>query len=120
MGELMVDSHAIRRGDVVLPLTPMFHVNCWGLPYTAALAPASLVLAGSDTSPAAVARLIESERATVVAGIPTFWVQMDEVFARGELRPLVGRRILCGGAEAPPSLIERYSSAASTSSTAGG
>jgi fatty-acyl-CoA synthase len=108
MGALMVDSHAIRRGDVVLPLTPMFHVNCWGLPYSSALAPASLVLAGSDTSPESVARLIESERATVVAGIPTFWVQMDSVFASGEFDLSSVRRILCGGAEAPPSLIARY------------
>ena len=108
MGALMVDSHAVRRGDVVLPLTPMFHVNCWGLPYSSALAPASLVLAGSDTSPAAIARLIESERATVVAGIPTFWVQMDAVFASGELDLSSVRRILCGGAEAPPSLVARY------------
>ncbi|HSL66312.1 MAG TPA: AMP-binding protein, partial [Gaiellaceae bacterium] len=109
MGALMVDSHAIRRGDVVLPLTPMFHVNCWGLPYSSALAPASLVLAGSDTSPASVARLIESERATVVAGIPTFWVQMDPVFASGDSDLSSVRRILCGGAEAPPTLIRRYS-----------
>jgi fatty-acyl-CoA synthase len=108
LGALSVDSHAIRRGDVVLPLTPMFHVNCWGLPYTSALAPATLVLAGSDTSPASVARLIESERATVVAGIPTFWVQMDGVFAGGEFDLSSVRRILCGGAEAPPSLVERY------------
>lgn len=108
LGALMVDSHAVRRGDVVLPLTPMFHVNCWGLPYSSALAPAKLVLAGSDTSPEAVAGLIEEERPTVLAGIPTFWVQMDGVFA-DERRDLSSvRRILCGGAEAAPSLIARY------------
>jgi fatty-acyl-CoA synthase len=110
MSQLMVDAHAIRRGDTVLPLTPMFHVNGWGLPYTAALAPASLVLAGADTSPASVGRLIESERPTTIAGIPTFWVQMDELFASGERDVSSVRRILCGGAEAPPSLIERYTS----------
>jgi fatty-acyl-CoA synthase len=110
MSQLMVDAHAIRRGDTVLPLTPMFHVNGWGLPYTAALAPASLVLAGADTSPASVGRLIESERPTTIAGIPTFWVQMDELFASGERDVSSVQRILCGGAEAPPSLIERYTS----------
>ena len=108
MGELMVDAHAIRRGDVILPLTPMFHVNCWGLPYSAGLAPASLVLAGSDTSPGVIADLIEKERPTVLAGIPTFWVQMDRVFAAGEHDLGSVRRILCGGAEAPPTLIKRY------------
>jgi acyl-CoA synthetase (AMP-forming)/AMP-acid ligase II len=108
MAELMVDGHAIRRGDVVLPLTPMFHVNCWGLPYAAGLAPASLVLTGSDTSPAAVAPLIERERPDVLAGIPTFWVQMDQVFASGDYDFSSVRRILCGGAEAPPALIKKY------------
>jgi fatty-acyl-CoA synthase len=108
MGALMVDSHAVRRGDVVLPLTPMFHVNCWGLPYSSALAPAKLVFAGSDTSPDVVAQLIASERATVLAGIPTFWVQMDGVFAEGHHDLSSVQRILCGGAEAAPSLIARY------------
>jgi fatty-acyl-CoA synthase len=108
MGQLMVDGHAIRRGDVVLPLTPMFHVNCWGLPYAAGLAPASLVFAGADTSPAAAARLIETTRPTVLAGIPTFWVQMDQVFASDAHDLSSVERILCGGAEAPPALIERY------------
>ncbi len=108
MAALMVDGHAIRRGETVLPLTPMFHVNGWGLPYTAALAPASLLLAGADTSPAAVGRLIETERPTSIAGIPTFWVQMDDVFESGERDVSSVRRILCGGAEAPPALIERY------------
>jgi fatty-acyl-CoA synthase len=104
----MVDGHAVRRGDLVLPLTPMFHVNCWGLPYSSAFAPAGLVLAGPDTSPGAVAGLIEAERATVVAGIPTFWLQMDTVFAAGEHDLSSVERILCGGAEAAPWLIARY------------
>jgi fatty-acyl-CoA synthase len=108
MGQLMVDGHAIRRGDVVLPLTPMFHVNCWGLPYSAGLAPAALVFAGSDTSPAAAGRLIAAERPTVLAGIPTFWVQMDPVFDSDASDLSSVERILCGGAEAPPALIERY------------
>ncbi len=108
LGELTVDGHGVRRGDVILPLTPMFHVNCWGLPYAAGLAPASLVFAGADTSPEAVARLIAAERPTVVAGIPTFWVQMNEVFERGDHDLSSVERILCGGAEAPPALIRRY------------
>lgn len=108
MGQLMVDGHGIRRGDVVLPLTPMFHVNCWGLPYSSGLAPASLVFAGADTSPESVASLIERTRPNVLAGIPTFWVQMNEVFASGAYDLSSVDRILCGGAEPPPALIQRY------------
>lgn len=108
MAQLMVDGHAVRRGDIVLPLTPMFHVNCWGLPYAAGLAPASLVFAGQDTSPESAARLIEETRPTVLAGIPTFWVQMDAVFDSVDHDLSSVERILCGGAEAPPALIEKY------------
>jgi len=108
MSELMVDNHAIRRDDVILPLTPMFHVNCWGLPYTAGLAPASLLFAGADTSPNAAGRLIEREGPTVLAGIPTFWFQMDSAFESGEMDYSSVERILCGGAEAPPALIRKY------------
>ena len=106
----MVDGHAVRRGDVILPLTPMFHVNGWGLPYTAGLAPASLVFAGADTSPHAVASSIQSERPTVLAGIPTFWCGSDPVFASEDYDLSSVQRILCGGAEAAPALIERYTS----------
>lgn len=108
MAELMVDAHAVRRGDIVLPLTPMFHVNCWGLPYAAGLAPASLVFTGADTSPPTAARLIEDTKPTVLAGIPTFWVQMDAVFSSEEHDLSSVERILCGGAEAPPALIRKY------------
>jgi fatty-acyl-CoA synthase len=108
MGALGADSHDVRRGDVVLPLTPMFHVNAWGLPYTAALAGASLVLAGRDTSPDRVAALIAAERVTVVAGIPTFWIQMDRTFEERPADFASLRSILVGGAEAPPTLINRY------------
>lgn len=119
MAELMVDGHAVRRGDVVLPLTPMFHVNCWGLPYAAGLAPASLVFAGADTSPPAAATLIETERPTVLAGIPTFWVQMDPIFESGDHDLSSVERILCGGAEAPPARSSGTPAVVSTSSTAG-
>lgn len=108
MAELMVDGHAVRRGDVILPLTPMFHVNCWGLPYAAGLAPAGLVFAGHDTSPPSAASLIEETKPTVLAGIPTFWVQMDAVFTGDDYDLSSVERILCGGAEAPPALIEKY------------
>jgi fatty-acyl-CoA synthase len=108
MGAMCGDSHAVGRDDVVLPLTPMFHVNAWGLPYTTAFAPAALVLAGRDTSPEAVRRLIAAERVTVAAGIPTFWIQMEESLERWPEDFESLRAILVGGAEAPPGLINRY------------
>lgn len=105
-----VDSHGISRRDTVLPLTPMFHVNCWGLPYTAALAGARLVLPGRDTSPAHTAALVERERVTVAAGVPTLWIRMlDELSGGRDLSSL--RRILVGGAEISEPVVARYHAA---------
>jgi fatty-acyl-CoA synthase len=108
LGAIGVDSHAISRRDAVLPLTPMFHVNCWGLPYSAALAGAKLVLPGRDTSPEPTAALVESERVTVAAGVPTLWIRFADELDSGARDLSSLRRVLSGGAESTDGLIERY------------
>jgi len=108
MGALMADSHAISRRETVLPIAPMFHVNAWGLPFSTALAPAKLVLPGRDLRPAALARLVEAERVTVAAAVPTVWLALEEAFEAGEHDLSSLRTALCGGAAASSGLIERY------------
>jgi fatty-acyl-CoA synthase len=105
---LSIDHHGVSRGSVALPLTPMFHLMAWGLPYSSALAPAQLVLAGADTTAEALARLIESERVTLAAGVPTFWVRLiDEL--EDSTRDLSSlKRVISGGSAAPRALAERY------------
>jgi fatty-acyl-CoA synthase len=107
-GALTVDNHAVSRGAVALPLTPMFHLMAWGFPYSAALAPAALVLGGSDNSPEALAALIERERVTLAAGIPTFWVRLIDALEDPSRDFSALRRVLSGGAATPRALAERY------------
>ena len=70
---LMADGVAISASDVVLPVVPMFHANAWGIPYAALAAGAALVLPGPHLQPKPLADLIENERVTVAAGVPTIW-----------------------------------------------
>jgi fatty-acyl-CoA synthase len=106
MGSMFADTIAISERDVILPVVPMFHANAWGLGQAGVMAGASFVLPGPDLSPGAIATLIESERVTVAAGVPTIWM--------GALPELEGRdvssleRILCGGSAVPRSLSEAY------------
>ena len=106
MGTMMVDSLGVCDADVILPVVPMFHANAWGLCQAAVMAGASLVLPGPDLSPGAIAGLMESEKVTMAAGVPTIW--------NGVLGELDGRdfssldRILCGGSAVPKSLSEAY------------
>ena len=104
MASLQVDNHAVSRRDTVLPVTPMFHANAWGMPYTTALAGSKLVLPGRDASPEALAALIEAERVTVVGGVPTVFIRLLEAF-EGERDLSSLRRVLVGGSSPPHSLV---------------
>ena len=94
--------------DRILLVVPMFHVNAWGLPYAAALGGATLVLPGRHLGPEPLARLIEGERCTVMACVPTLYAALlrhaDE--AKPNLRSL--RAAICGGAPMPLSLAQAF------------
>src|SRR5262249_8792985 len=71
MCECMVDVFAIQESDVVLPVVPMFHAMCWGLPYACTLVGATQVFLGPHLQPEDIAATLQSERVTVAAGVPT-------------------------------------------------
>jgi fatty-acyl-CoA synthase len=106
LGAMAAGTLGIDEPDRVLPVVPMFHANAWGLAHAAVAAGASLVMPGPVLSPGAVAELIESERVTVAAGVPTIWM--------GALPELEGRdtsslrSIICGGSAVPRALSEAY------------
>src|SRR5829696_6458217 len=74
MGAMLADAIGVRESDVVLPVVPMFHANAWGLAHAGVASGATLVMPGADLSPPALATLIEEERVTVAAGVPTIWM----------------------------------------------
>jgi fatty-acyl-CoA synthase len=96
----------LSEQDRVLPVVPMFHANAWGLPYAAGLAGASMIMPGPDLSPGAVMDLLESEKVTVTAGVPTIWMGMLPLLDGRDLSSL--RMIVCGGSAVPRSLSEAY------------
>jgi fatty-acyl-CoA synthase len=70
------------------------------------MAGATLVMPGPDLSPRAIADLMESEKVTLAAGVPTIWMGvLDELEGR-DLSSL--SRILCGGSAVPKVLSETY------------
>jgi acyl-CoA synthetase (AMP-forming)/AMP-acid ligase II len=70
----MTDVFGICESDTVLQLVPMFHANGWGIPYAAVMTGARIVFSGRQLQPADVASLIQNERATFTAGVPTIWI----------------------------------------------
>jgi fatty-acyl-CoA synthase len=107
MATAMAGSCAIQESDTILALIPMFHVNAWGLPFTAALTGAGLVLPGEQLDPRSLLELCQTERVTFSAGVPTVWLGVLELLdaapAAYDLSAL--RTIVIGGAAAPESLV---------------
>ena len=85
----------------MLPVVPMFHANAWGLAYSSGITGADLLLPGPFTQPAALLGLLQEERATIAAAVPTVWLDLlahlDE--HAGDLSSL--RTVICGGAAVP-------------------
>ena len=76
LATLQKDVFSIGAADVVMPVVPMFHVNAWGIPYSAGIAGASLVLPGPKLDPASLFKLFEEERVSFSAGVPTIWTAL--------------------------------------------
>jgi fatty-acyl-CoA synthase len=105
-GAMMADSLGVRESDVILPVVPMFHANAWGLAHAAVAAGATLVMPGADLSPPAISGLMESERVTVAAGVPTIWMGVLPLLEDRDVSSL--RAIPCGGSAVPKALSEGF------------
>ena len=92
--------------DRVLPVVPMFHANAWGLAHAGVACGADLIMPGPDLSPVGLASLIESERVTLAAGVPTIWMGVLPELKGRDVSAL--RAIPCGGSAVPKSLSEAY------------
>ena len=106
MGAMLTDTLGVSESDVILPVVPMFHANCWGLCQAGAMAGSTLVLPGPDLSGPAVAGLMEGQRVTLAAGVPTIWMQVLPELKGRDLSSL--RAIVCGGSAVPKALSEAY------------
>lgn len=95
--------------DAVLPVVPMFHANAWGIPYAALMAGSKIVLAGAASAdPAALVGLIQGERVTVTAGVPTVWTGLLQHLESTPCDLSSLRLVTVGGAATPVSMIERF------------
>ena len=111
------DYTAVRSTDVVLPVTPMFHANSWGMPYIAVMLGAKLVFPGPHLHPDDLLDLMQQEPPTLTLGVPTIWLAMIQAYDASLQAgsPNHGRwtlpaklRSMVGGAAVPESLIRAF------------
>ena len=111
------DYWGLKGTDVVLPVTPMFHANCWGVPYGAVMMGVKLVFPGPHLHPDDLLDLMTQEPPTLSLGVPTIWMSLIQTFDasqaedspnRGRWKLPAGMRSLVGGAAVPEALIRAF------------
>ncbi|MGH8800624.1 MAG: long-chain-fatty-acid--CoA ligase, partial [Casimicrobiaceae bacterium] len=108
LGICLPDGLALSSRDVMLPVTPMFHVFSWGLPYAACMVGAKLVLPGAQLDGASLYRLFEQERVTFTSGVPTVWLGLLQFLEAQDAKLTTLKRVVIGGSACPPAMIDQF------------
>ena len=102
------DAIGLSANDVVLPVVPMFHVNAWGLPYSAPMVGSKLVFPGPALDGASIFELFEQEKVTFSAGVPTVWLGLLQHVKEKKARFSTLKRTVIGGSACPPAMIRTF------------
>ena len=105
---VMPDVMNLSSRDAVLPIVPMFHVNAWGVPYSAPLVGAKIVFPGAGLDGANLCELFEKEGVTFSAGVPTVWLGFLQYIQKHNIKPRTLKRCTVGGSACPPALMETF------------
>ena len=96
----------LSAGSVILPIVPMFHAAAWGLPFAGAMAGAKFVYSATNDA-AVLCELMNREKVTHSAGVPTVWLAMfAHMDATGDA-PKHLQQVTIGGSAAPRAMIDR-------------
>lgn len=102
------DVMCLSARDSVLPVVPMFHVNAWGIPYSAALTGCKLVFPGPALDGKSIYELMETEKVNFAAGVPTVWQMLLGHMKPAGLRFSTLKRTVIGGSACPPAMINAF------------
>ena len=105
-----VDSFGLSMSDTILPVTSLFHANGWGIPFTAAMAGAKVVLPGPFADGPGLLDLMVQERVTITTGVPTVWFGALEALEKfpGRWKFSWPLRMVLGGAATSEALMRGF------------
>jgi 3-(methylthio)propionyl---CoA ligase len=93
--------------EVMMPMAPLFHGNGWNMPFTAPYTGSKLVLPGRNYEPEKLYELLEGERVTISAGVPSFWLILLDWLERTAKRFSTLRATLSSGSAPSRAMVEK-------------
>jgi len=103
-----VDALGASAADTMLPVVPLFHANSWGIAFSAPSMGTKLVFPGAKLDGASVYELMDTEKVTHTAGVPTVWLMLLQHMAAHNLKLPRLRFVVCGGSAMPRSMIQAF------------
>jgi 3-(methylthio)propionyl---CoA ligase len=94
--------------DVVLPCSSLYHATAWGLPFSALICGAKLVLPAERMDGASLHELIQGEGVTFTGGVPTIWTLYLDWLEKTGQRPDSLKRVVIGGSAVPRAMAEAF------------
>ncbi|MEV6796610.1 long-chain fatty acid--CoA ligase [Streptomyces sp. NPDC051320] len=98
----------LAASDTCLAIVPMFHVNAWSLPFASMLSGASLLMPDRFLQPEPLLAMMEAERPTTAAAVPTIWTGLAARLATHPQDISHLREVVVGGAAMPPTLMKTF------------
>ncbi|MFF1874550.1 long-chain fatty acid--CoA ligase [Kitasatospora herbaricolor] len=105
---IAADSFGLTARDTALPVVPMFHVNAWGIPHTAFMSGANLLMPDRFLQPKPLAAMIDRIKPTVSAAVPTIWSGLLDELDAGDYDTSALRMVVIGGSACPPALMKAF------------
>ncbi len=104
----MMDTLSVSAKDSILPIVPMFHANAWSLAFSSPLAGAKLVLPGAKLDGVSVYELLETEKVTFSAAVPTVWLMLMQHMQKTGAKLTTLQRVAIGGSACPRAMLEFF------------
>jgi len=105
---LQTDVMGLSVRDTVLAVVPMFHANAWGLTFSCPAVGAKLVMPGQKLDGASVLELLETEKVTFSAAVPTVWQMLLAHMRETKASLTTLKRVVIGGSACPEAIIRAF------------
>ena len=102
------DAFCMRAADSVMPVVPMFHANAWAIAFAAPMVGARLVMPGGQMDGKSIYELLENERVTFTAAVPTVWLMLLQYMEAENKKLSTLKRVMIGGSAVPRTIVERF------------
>jgi fatty-acyl-CoA synthase len=103
-----LDAMGVSSRDVIMPVVPMFHANCWGLALTTPMVGAVMVMPGAKLDGSSVYELLDKYRITFTAAVPTVWLMLLQHLETNGLKLPYLRKVVIGGSACPRAMTQKF------------